>query len=50
MPGQTLTFKNKVLEKFNFSKKIEMPEIKNKKDAKKIIPEILTSVVKDQMN
>ena len=49
MPGQTLTFKNKVLEKFNFSKKIEIPEIKNKKDAKKIIPEILTSVVKDQM-
>tara|TARA_B100001287_G_scaffold232269_1_gene203301 strand:+ start:853 stop:2709 length:1857 start_codon:yes stop_codon:yes gene_type:complete len=49
MPGQTLTFKNKVLEKFNFSKRIEMPEIKNKKDAKKIIPEILTSVVKDQM-
>lgn len=49
MPGQTLTFQNNILEKFNFSKNIEIPEINNKNEAKKIIPEILTSVVKDQM-
>ncbi len=49
MPGQTLTFQNNILEKFNFTKNIEIPEINNKNEAKKIIPEILTSVVKDQM-
>ncbi|MEE2620901.1 MAG: asparagine synthase (glutamine-hydrolyzing) [Chloroflexota bacterium] len=49
MPGQTLTFQNNILEKFNFSKNIEIPEINNKNEAKKIIPEVLTSVVKDQM-
>ena len=43
------SFKNNKVEKIRYEKEVEVPEIKSKNDAKKIIPEILTAVVKDQM-
>tara|TARA_B100000941_G_scaffold238464_1_gene181574 strand:- start:3194 stop:5041 length:1848 start_codon:yes stop_codon:yes gene_type:complete len=49
LPGEVLIFKNSHLEKFVINKEIEIPPIKSKSDAKKIIPEILAEVVKDQM-
>ncbi|MFL2676841.1 MAG: asparagine synthase (glutamine-hydrolyzing) [Dehalococcoidia bacterium] len=49
LPGQIIIFKNNKIEKIDYKKEVEIPEIKSKNDAKKVIPEILTSVVKDQM-
>ena len=49
LPGQIVTFKGNKIEKLDYEKKVEIPEIKSKNDAKKVIPELLTSVIKDQM-
>ena len=49
LPGQIVTFKDNKIDKSSSQRKIDLPDIKNKRDAELLIPELLNDVIKDQM-